>query len=175
MYWYKYVYYPTYNRLDGLLSGVAIAGIYQFYPTVWSKISSHGNLSFILSLLILIAANFICYHQQAFVASIYGFTVVSVGYGLLVIAAISPSSFLYKWSSKVTSFIATLSFAIYLTHKGVIHITHLLLKDYKIEGNAMLLICIVTCTLFAYLINITIEKPFIKLGRKLIMRSNAVS
>jgi len=175
IYWYKYIYYPTYNRLDGLLSGVAIAGIYQFYPAVWSKISNYGNLTFILSLLVLAASYNICYHQQTFSASIYGFTVVSVGYGLLLIAAISPSCFLYKWNSKVTSFIATLSFAIYLIHKGVIHITHLLLKDYKIEGNAMLLICIVTCTLFAYLINITIEKPFIKLGRKLIMRSNAVS
>jgi len=122
MYWYKYVYYPIYNRLDGLLSGIAIAGLYQFYPTVWSKISNYGNLSFILSLLVLIAAYFKCYNQQTFVASIYGFTVISVGYGLLVIAAISPSCFLYNWNSKVISFIATLSFAIYLTHKGVIHI-----------------------------------------------------
>jgi peptidoglycan/LPS O-acetylase OafA/YrhL len=175
MYWYKYVYYPTYNRLDGLLSGVAIAGMYQFYPAAWSKISNYGNLLFILSLLVLIVAYFICYDQQTFVASIYGFTVASIGYGLLVTAAISPSCFLYKWSSKLTSFIATLSFAIYLIHKGVIHITHLLLKDYQIEGNAMLLICIVTCIFFAYLVNIIIEKPFIKLGRQLIKRGNVVS
>jgi peptidoglycan/LPS O-acetylase OafA/YrhL len=38
-YWYKYIYYPTYNRLDGLLVGVSIAGIYQFLPGIWNKIS----------------------------------------------------------------------------------------------------------------------------------------
>ena len=172
MYWYKFVYYTTYNRLDGLLSGVAIAGIYQFYPAVWGKISNYGNLSFILSIFVLIAAYFICYHQQEFWASIFGFTVVSLGYGLLVIAAISPSCFLYKWNSKATSFIATLSFAIYLTHKGVIHITHQLLQDYEIDGNVMMLICTATCTLFAYLLNIIVEKPFIKLGRKFIKSSS---
>ena len=39
LYWYKYIYYPTYNRLDGLLMGVTIAGIYQFMPLFWSGVS----------------------------------------------------------------------------------------------------------------------------------------
>ena len=51
MYWYKYIYYPTYNRLDGLLVGVSIAGIYQFLPNIWNKISKFGNQFLIFSLL----------------------------------------------------------------------------------------------------------------------------
>lgn len=53
MYWYKYIYYPTYNRLDGLLVGVSIACIYQFLPQAWSTISKYGNHFFVLSLLTL--------------------------------------------------------------------------------------------------------------------------
>lgn len=168
MYWYKYIYYPTYNRLDGLLIGVSIAGIYQFLPNVWSKISKYGNLFFILSLLVLAGAFFLCEDQMTFNASIFGFPLIAIGYGFMVVGAVSPTSFLYKWNSKVSTFIATLSYATYLTHKAVIHMTHQLLSDFKIDNNLMLSICLVTCISFAFLLNMTIEKPFMKLRNRII-------
>lgn len=168
LYWYKYIYYPTYNRLDGLLVGVSIAGIYQFLPTVWSKISKYGNLFIILSLIVLTSAYFLCLDQMTFNASIFGFPIIAIGYGFMVVGAVSPKSFLYKWNSKVTTFIATLSYALYLTHKGIIHMTHQLLNDFKIDNNLMLLICLVTCIGFAYLLHLTIEKPFMKLRNRII-------
>ena len=168
MYWYKYIYYPTYNRLDGLLVGVSIAGIYQFMPTVWNKISKYGNLFIVLSLMVLTGAYFLCYDQMTFNASIFGFPIIAIGYGFMVVGAVSPTSFLYKWNSKITTFIATLSYATYLTHKGVIHITHQLLADFKIDNNLMLLICMATCISFAYLLHLTIEKPFMNLRNRII-------
>jgi peptidoglycan/LPS O-acetylase OafA/YrhL len=168
MYWYKYIYYPTYNRLDGLLVGVSIAGIYQFLPTVWNKISKFGNTSILLSLAILTIAYFLCNDQMSFNASIFGFPLIAIGYGFMVVGAVSPTSFLYKWNSKVTTFVATLSYGTYLTHKGVIHMTHQLLNDFKIDNNLMLLICLVTCIGFAYLLHLTIEKPFMKLRNRII-------
>ena len=136
--WYKYIYYPTYNRLDGLLVGVSVAGIYQFMPTAWTKIAKFGNLFIVLSLILLTCAYFLCYDQTTFNASIFGFPLIALGYGFLVVAAVSPTSFLYQWNSKVTAFIATLSYATYLTHKGVIHMTHQLLSNYIIDNNLML-------------------------------------
>ena len=168
LYWYKYIYYPTYNRLDGLLVGVSIAGIYEFLPNLWGKMSKFGNQFILLSLFVLTVAYFLCENQQDFNASIFGFPLIAIGFGFMVIAAISPTSFLYKWNSKFTTLIATLSYAIYLTHKGVIHTTHQLLNDFKIESNLMLIICIITCILVAYLLNLTIEKPFMKLRNKII-------
>ena len=35
--WYKWIYYPTYSRLDGLLTGVAIAALFQFRPSMSKK------------------------------------------------------------------------------------------------------------------------------------------
>jgi len=168
MYWYKYIYYPTYNRLDGLLVGVSIATIYQFLPAIWSKMSKYGNLFIVLSLSILAGGYFVCYNQQTFNASIFGFTIIAIGYGFMVVGAISPTSFLYKWNSKGTTFIATLSYAIYLTHKGVIHMTHQLLEDFKMDGNLLLLISIVSCVSVAYVLNWTIEKPFMRLRNRII-------
>ncbi len=168
MYWYKEIYYPSYCRLDGLLVGVSIAGLYQFLPATWNKISKYGNWFILLGVLVLTFANWLCEDQQTFNASVFGFAVVAIGYGFMVIGAISPGSFLYKWNSKATTFIATLSYAVYLTHKGIIHVTHQLLADFTIDSNVMLFICILTCTLGAYILNIAVEKPFMKLRDRIL-------
>ncbi|WP_428225011.1 acyltransferase family protein [Flavobacterium sp.] len=168
LYWYKYLYYPTYNRLDGLLVGVCIAGLYQFSPNLWSTISKYGNLLFVIGVTIMTCAYFLCEDLQTFNASIFGFPVVAIGFGGIVLSAISPTSFLYQWNSKFTTLTATLSYAIYLTHKGVIHTTHYILKNSKIDSNIMLLISLLTCFGFAYVFHLIIEKPFMKLRNQLI-------
>lgn len=166
--WYKYLYYPTYTRLDGLLIGVSIAAVYQFLPVTWNRISKYGNFLIIISLSILTGAYFLCKDQSSFNASVFGFPLVAVGYGCMVAGAVSPSGFLFKWKSNATTFIATLSYAIYLTHKGVIHITHQILADFKLNDNLLMLICMVTCVLGAYILHLAVEKPFMKLRSKII-------
>lgn len=170
LFWYKYIYYPTYNRLDGLLIGVSIAGLYQFYPNLWSRVSKYGNLIFIFSLAVLTGAYFLCYEEHSYGASIYGFPLVAIGYGLMVIGAISPTSFLFKWKSNVTTFIATLSYGVYLTHKGVIHLTQEYFSNFGIDinSNIMLIISVIICLMAALLLNISIEKPFMKLRMKIL-------
>ncbi|WP_307304512.1 acyltransferase family protein [Epilithonimonas hungarica] len=168
MYWYKYVYYPTYNRLDGLLAGVLIAGLYHFYPKVWNRISPFGNLILCFGLMILVSAYFLCENQMSFEASVFGFPLIALGYGLFVLGAIAPTSFLYKWNSTILSRIATLSYAVYLTHKGVVHMTHQLFENYEIDSNLMLMICMMTCIGFAQVIHLVVEKPFMKLRKRFV-------
>lgn len=168
MYWYKYIYYPTYNRLDGLLVGVSIAAVHQFLPALWSKISRYGNLFILFSLAVLTGAYALCYNLTTFNASIFGFPLIAIGFGFMVVGAVSPVSFLYRWNSSITTFIATISYATYLTHKGVIHMTHQLLAEFDIDNNLMLIICTATCIGFAYLVHLAIEKPFMKLRNKII-------
>ncbi|MBK7214049.1 MAG: acyltransferase [Bacteroidales bacterium] len=168
--WYKYIYYPTYNRLDGLLIGVSIAAIYQFRPKVWAKISQYGNLIAILGLAILMAAAILFYDERSFEASIFGFPMISVGFGFLLIGAVSPNTVLSSWDSKITSFIATLSYGIYLIHKGIVHMTQNFLSGFSIEpkSNFMILLCIGTTIIGALLLRLIIEKPFMKLRSKLL-------
>lgn len=167
-YWYQFIYYPTYNRLDGLLAGVSVAGIYQFWPALWSRISKRGNLWLLTGLAVLTGAYFLCEDQMTFAASVFGFPLIAVGYGLVVMGAVSPTSFLYKWQSPVTTRIAALSYAVYLTHKGVIHMTHRLLEEEKIDSNLLLLISIVTCLGVAWLLHVIVEKPFMRLRGRLV-------
>jgi peptidoglycan/LPS O-acetylase OafA/YrhL len=139
-------------------------------PAFWEKIARYGNLLLIVSLIVLAGAYFLCNDRLSYYASVFGFLLISIGYGLMVMGAISPKSFLYKWKSRVTTFIATLSYALYLLHKGVIHIVHLLLKEYSLYNSLVLLISILACIVVAYVVNIIIERPFTKLGRKIAAR-----
>ncbi|WP_375445184.1 acyltransferase family protein [uncultured Fibrella sp.] len=163
--WYKYVYYPTYNRLDGLLVGVTIAGISRFLPASWMRISHSGNRLIGAGLLLLAGAYFLCEDEQSYAASVAGFPLIAVGYGLVVAGAISPSSILFRWHSRVTSIIARISYSIYLTHKGMIHVTQFLLGKLTIDTNTnfTLACCIVACVAAATILTFFVEQPIINM------------
>jgi len=168
--WYRHIYYPTWCRLDGLLAGVVLAALVQFRPVWWGRVSSYGNILLLSSVAVLTAAYFVVEDQQSYTASVYGFPLVALGYGLLVGGAVSPGSVLYRWQSRVTTFIAAISYSVYLSHKGVVHMIQSLLQI-NIHSNLMLLVCTLACVAVAWLMYATIEKPLIRLGRHFLSHS----
>lgn len=168
--WYRAVYYPTWCRLDGLVVGVGIAAVHTFLPAVWQSIESYGNWLLLVGLLILTGSWFLVYEEHSFQASVFGFATVSIGYGLLVMAALSSSCFLYRWKSRVTSWIAALSFSIYLSHKGVIHITQVWLADngVDIDSGLCMAVCTLTCVLAAIMLHLLVERPFMNLRKRIL-------
>jgi len=171
-FWYKWIYYLSICRLDGLIIGVLIAAIFSFKPEIRSKIEAYGNRLLALSFLVLAAAYFVCDNEQSFSASIFGFPLVSVGYGLMVLGAISRDSFLYNLKSAVTHKIADLSFAIYLSHKIVLHLCQEHSVYFKAEKDSwqMFAICVLASVTAAYLLNMLIEKPFLKIRNMVLKR-----
>jgi len=176
--WYKWIYYPTYSRLDGLLTGVTIAALLQFRPKLKEKLMPYGNYFLAAGLAILAAAYFICRDETSYMASILGFPLTDLGYGLVVLAAVSSSCVLYRFRSKFTASIATLSYGLYLVHKITIHLTQMYCTGIARDGNLMLLLCIVTAVAGALLLHFLVEKPFMRLrkyilsGRTMIQTAN---
>lgn len=168
--WYEYVYYPTYNRLDGLLIGVGIAALMQFAPEWWTRISRYGNYLVLLSLAVLTGAYFLCYNEASYAASVFGFPLVAIGYGLLVMGAISPVCWLYRLESRATTLIATLSYVLYLSHKGVIHVTQEWTTQLgmNVSSNGVLVISLFTCLLAAWILHRFVEQPFMRWRKQLI-------
>jgi peptidoglycan/LPS O-acetylase OafA/YrhL len=173
--YYMYIYYPTYTRLDGLLAGVTLAAFYHFQPARWSSITKHGNRIFLLGLLLLAAAWWTSHdeNQYSFKGAIFGYPMISLAYGVLVLAALSPSCFLYRYSSRITSLIATLSYSIYLTHKQINHLVHLFLEKQGLEkdGYPIFWICVITSFLGGWLLHLIVEKPFLRLRDRILARS----
>lgn len=169
--WHKWIYYSSWCRLDGLLVGISIAALLEFKPAFGFKILKYGNAIILCSVLIFTATYFLCSDEESFSASVFGFPLTDIGYGFIVLAALSPQCFLYKYKSKVTSKIATLSYGIYLIHKIVIHITqnHLIKFNIDDSSNVMFLLCIATVFIASLILNETIEKPFLMLRKKILI------
>jgi len=172
--YYKYIYYPTYTRLDGLLAGLSLAALNHFRPRTWQKITSYGNTLLIAGLLLSTGAWWICHdeNQYSFNGAVFGFPVISIAYGVLVLAALSPTSVLYRHASGLTRWIATLSYSIYLTHKQLIHLTHQVLAPHGIGNDtyASFWICVGISIIGGWVLHLTVERPFLKLREHLLSR-----
>ncbi|MFZ4620396.1 MAG: acyltransferase family protein [Bacteroidota bacterium] len=166
--WYKYIYYPTYNRLDGLLAGISIAALSQFLPNVWNSVSRFGNIYLLIGVFILTGAYYFCEDMSSFSASVFGFPLIALGYGCIVLGAVSPGSILYRWKSRTTSLIAALSYALYLTHKGIIHLTMMLVADLELDEYLVMFLCALSCLLGAFILHAAVERPFMKLRRRIV-------
>lgn len=163
--WIPTIYYPTYCRLDGLLVGVAIAGLYNYLPNLFSRLSKQATVIIVIGLVILTIAYFLYSNSIGFGRSIFCFPMVSVGFGFLVLGAIIPNSFLYQWKSKILTKIAELSYALYLIHMGVILLTQKIFFEFGIskDSNLSFVLSMVFCVLVALLLHYSIEKPFMKM------------
>ena len=170
VYWQEWIYYPTYARLDGLLVGISIAGIFQFKPKIKEHLKRYGNWTLVIGVLVLIAAYMVCSDERSFSLCMYGFPLVDIGCGFLVLGAVSPSSFIYKYNSPFFSTIAMLSYSIYLIHKITIHVTQeqLFKLDIPKESNLMMMISLLMTIVAALMLHYMIEKPFMKFRLQLL-------
>jgi peptidoglycan/LPS O-acetylase OafA/YrhL len=171
-FWITWIYYPTYTRLDGLLTGISIAGLIVFYPALKEKITRYSNLLLVIGMIILAGTFFLCKVRASFNANIFGFPVIAIGFGFMVLAAISPGCILYKFKSRMTSSIAILSYSIYLIHKAITHLCILYFGDMGLDEDSywMLLLSIIFTILGALILRYTVEKPFLKLRDKLLVK-----
>ena len=177
--YYEFIYYPTWSRLDGLLAGVALSAFYYFQPAAWQRLTRHGNRILLIALALVADAWFIAHddNQYKVRGAIFGYPAISIAYGVLVLAALSPTSFLYRYSSIITRTIATLSYAIYLTHKQLIHLTHEALHRYNIGDDTYASFWISTAVALAggWLLHLLVEKPFLRLRDKWLARRHTPS
>lgn len=157
--WYMYIYYPTHTRLDSLTIGVWIGFLYNYSSAFKHIIHANGLLFFFSGIGMLLLSFWMCYDQASEIASVLGFTCVGMAYGLLVIAAISDSCFLSKTTLLGTRELADLSFAVYLSHKGIIHIIHSVTRSMNFSENQLLVLCLIGCLAAGLLYRYAIEQP----------------
>jgi peptidoglycan/LPS O-acetylase OafA/YrhL len=168
--WYMKIYYPTHTRLDGLGTGVLIGYLMQYSSVFKKMVEANGNKLFFLGIMLLGISFWVCDEQASKTASVLGFTMVAVSYGMILMAAISKSSFLYRSRSSITTQLAALSYAVYLSHKGIIHMIQESLDYFKLEtsDNISLLLCLFVCILGGLFYRFVIEKPFSMIKTKVL-------
>lgn len=172
--WYMKIYYPTHTRLDGLAVGVIISFLMQYSSKFQRMVHDHGNRLFIVGVVLVGCSFWICNDQTSQGASVFGFTWVALSYGIILMSAVSRSSFLFKSKSYLTAQLAGLSYAVYLSHKGIIHMVQDILERFDMETSdtICLLICLAGCIAGGVLYRIFIEKPSSRLKYQVLNRKN---
>ena len=168
--WVETIYLPTYCRLDGLLVGVAIAALYNYLPALFSSFSKFANGMIVSGIVIMISAYFLFGNNYNFSRTLFGFPVVSIGFGCMVLGAIMPQSFLYHWKSAVMTKMAELSYALYLIHMIVILCTQTYFAKLGLpkDSSLVFVLSMIFCIALALLLHYSIEKPFMKMRKRFI-------
>jgi peptidoglycan/LPS O-acetylase OafA/YrhL len=182
----EFLYYPTYCHVDGLVMGLGIAFIQLFRPKLWARLSQLGNRSLIFGLIIIAIAMYLSNHFISIRTAVLGYPLFSLGWLGLVLAALSTNGILSKLGSNLSSgwirSLALLTYAIYLSHKIVIKMAHLLLLrlGYDVFGIYGTSLTVLAILLVAFLLHEIVEKPFLKLRNQLLqlhkdLRANSFS
>ncbi|WP_430392246.1 acyltransferase family protein [Dyella sp. 20L07] len=120
----RYIYYPTYARLDGLVAGVMLAACAVYRPTWMARLRRHGNLVLLLGLLLFAASIALFTQRFSFAATVVGYPLLSLAMMAVVAAASGGSSLLARAHIPGASWLAAISYSLYLSHKGVFHLVH---------------------------------------------------
>lgn len=116
------IYYPTYARLDGLAAGVGLAVLQARRPSAWRWLMAHGNALLLGGAALLALAVWAFSDRFGYWPALLGFPFLAVALGLLVAGAACPDSLLGRCRVPGAGLLAALSYSLYLTHKGVIHV-----------------------------------------------------
>ena len=120
----RYIYYPTYARLDGLIAGVALAACAVYRPAWMAQVQRHGNLVLLLGLLLLAASIALFSQRFGFAATVVGYPLLSFALMAVVAAASGGSSLIAHSRLPGAGWLAAISYSLYLCHKGVFHLVH---------------------------------------------------
>jgi len=119
----KFIYYPSWSRLDGLVAGVAAAAIQTFRPAFWQRLTRRPNLLLIAGIAGVVASTWVFQEQVArFWPTVFGFPLLAAGIAAIVVAASSTRSLAGRWPVPGAGALAAGSYSLYLSHKAVFRV-----------------------------------------------------
>jgi peptidoglycan/LPS O-acetylase OafA/YrhL len=113
------IYYPTWNRLDGLLLGVMLAAWQAYRPASWARAAKRANLFALAGVAVLALAFWLFRDRVGLLGNSVGWPVLSLGLALLVFAGAQPHGVLGARAVPGAAWVAAISYSLYLVHKPV--------------------------------------------------------
>jgi peptidoglycan/LPS O-acetylase OafA/YrhL len=165
------IYYPTWNRLDGLLMGVMLATWQAYRPASWTRMAKHANAFALFGLAILALAFWLFRERTGLLGNSIGWPVLSLALALLVFAGAQPHGLLGKRALPGAAWIAAISFSLYLVHKPMYGVVQSRLGEW-LEGRGIVAYAVygAASLLAAALLYYAVEKPFLRLRGRVLSR-----
>ncbi|WUR15549.1 acyltransferase [[Empedobacter] haloabium] len=163
---YRTIYYSTLCRFDELVAGVALALLKNCHARAWARLTAWGNWT-LASGVAVVGCAFQLFLANHFgrAETIYGYPLLALGFGLLVLAALSPGSLLYRLRLPGAASLALWSYAIYLVHKQLCIVLAPLLAPLGIAADEPLgvLLLLLASVWAGWLLYALVETPFMRL------------
>ncbi len=172
--YYPNVYYSTLCRFDELLPGVGLAMLKNFHPAAWRRALRRGNATLAagvsaLALLfaLIVRDYYIEDYGYGYFMSGFGYSLLALAFAALVLAALSPTSWLYRLRVPGAAHVAAWSYAIYLTHKPIAAILHGLVKSGALRPALEMPLIVLASLAGGCLLYRLVERPFMALRDRL--------
>jgi peptidoglycan/LPS O-acetylase OafA/YrhL len=117
----RFLYYPTYARLDDLLGGIALGAARCYRTRAWAWIERNANAASLTGVLLTGLCMWGFNGQQRFdlAANVFGYPVLALGMTALVAGAASARGMLASIGVPGAGWFAAASYSLYLSHKMV--------------------------------------------------------
>ncbi len=167
---FKWIYYPSYNRLDGLLTGMIMAALRLFYPEAWRRFAR----PWLTLPLAVLCVGLTGYWNQT-EGVMLGATTITVFYPIFslgiacLLASLLESEHYLQWVRWTgIGVVAAISYSLYLSHKMVIHLDKLYLPAAWMSGWSEVVIFYVTSLAVAAVLYIVVERTFMTLRNRVL-------
>ncbi len=168
-FYYKFIYYSSFCRLDELLAGVALALLKNFHGGIWARLMEQGRMLLAagIAACALALRCFLVDHYGMW-TTIFGFPLLALGCALLILAALAPDSPLHRVRVPGASRLALWSYAVYLVHKQVSVLAAKPLDEagYGPEHPLTIVLALVASVLAGWLLFRLVETPFMRLRER---------
>lgn len=167
--YYKYIYYSSLCRLDELVAGVGLAMLRNYHEGLWERVAARGNITAVAGLVVASLAGWMFLEDpRGFAVTVFGYPLLAVGFGLLVLAAVSRQSLLRTVRIPGAASVALWSYAIYLVHKQVMILLAEPLADagFAAGGWVAVVLSFAASVAAGLALYFLVETPFMKLRER---------
>lgn len=164
----KWIYYPTWTRLDPLVCGVMLAAIARFRSCWWTRLMSSATWLWLPGLVAIIYGLHLGDDDLTVATCVWQFPLIAFGMAALLICAVSPRLPFSRMEIPSASFFASIAYSVYLSHKLVIHALIQLCAGYNVALTSLPAILLVQFCIYCagVLLFLGVERPFLLLRRR---------
>src|SRR3984893_8503907 len=109
--WQKFIYYPTYARLDPLTMGVCLAAIEHFRPKWWNTLTKMAKWIWFPGLAAIVLALFLAEDTFSITNCVLGFLLIALSFSALLLCAASPGLPFSRVAISGAEFLATVAYS----------------------------------------------------------------
>ena len=166
------IYYPTWNRLDGLLAGVILAVWKTYRPDSWARVATRANVVLVAGLATMALSFWLFRERGGLLGNSIGWPVLSLGLAMLVFAGAQAQSWIGRRGLPGAGWLAAVSFSLYLTHKPVYRLVETHFGD-ALEGETYLAFAVygIASLLGGAVLYYAVERPGLRMRERLMRRS----